>query len=268
MVLVVIGIPAALIGIRNQPPKMEHAPPAVVPYEAECKGNDCPQAEPTARPAPKMSPGVPGSMVPRSPPVPVQPIQERGVAPNEGSVAETAPPALAVSAPAAAPVITAAPPPPPPPPPPAAVASAQRVSGTAVSDVVVTGMRSPAPRLEKSFEAKAGEKQAYAPFLSQLQSALRAKDRRAVTALVAFPLRVNGEGETRFYRDARSIERDFDRIFTPRVLRAVLAQRADRLFVRDQGAMIGTGEIWFAQTCPDTSCSGPAPMRIIAVNPR
>ena len=64
---------------------------------------------------------------------------------------------------------------------------------------------------------------------------MRSNDHGAVIALIDFPLRVNGPGGSRFYRDTRSVEQDFGRIFTPKVKRAILGQRADRLFVRDQG---------------------------------
>jgi hypothetical protein len=107
----------------------------------------------------------------------------------------------------------------------------------------------------------------YAAFLSRLQSAVRTNNHRAVIALIDFPLRVNAPGGARIYRDAASVERDFDRIFTARVKQAIAQQRADRLFVRDQGAMVGDGEIWFDQTCPNASCSPPGPVRIRSVNP-
>ena len=86
-------------------------------------------------------------------------------------------------------------------------------------------------------------------------------------ALISFPLRVNAASGARTYRDARSVERDFDRIFTPRVKQAIARQRAENLFVRDQGAMIGDGEVWFDFTCPTASCSPPGPVRIHAINP-
>ena len=135
-------------------------------------------------------------------------------------------------------------------------------------NVVVTGSRIPSPALERSSSAKAvSPERAYGAFLSRLQSAMRSSDRRGVTALISFPLRVNGAGGPRLYRDARSVERDFDRIFTPRVKQAIARQRADQLFVRDQGAMIGDGEIWFDNSCPNSSCSPPGPVRIYAINP-
>jgi hypothetical protein len=116
-------------------------------------------------------------------------------------------------------------------------------------------------------ESKAVADQGYAPFLSRLQALVRTNDRRSMIGLIAFPLRVNAAGRTRLYRDSASVERDFDRIFTSHVRTAILEQRGDELFVRDQGAMVGSGELWFSQTCTNTSCSPPGPVRIIAVNP-
>lgn len=106
----------------------------------------------------------------------------------------------------------------------------------------------------------------YQTFLTRLQSAVRSDDRKAVLELTAYPLRVNSEGGTRLYRDAQAVARDYDRIFTPEVRRAVLGQRFDRLFGRDQGVMIGGGEIWFDHSCTNAQCSPPGPVRITAVN--
>jgi hypothetical protein len=85
--------------------------------------------------------------------------------------------------------------------------------------------------------------------------------------MIAFPLRVNAQDGARFYRDAQSVERDYDRIFTPKVRRAILKQRATKLFLRDQGAMVGDGEVWFDHSCPNPECSPLGPVRIKAVNP-
>ena len=127
-------------------------------------------------------------------------------------------------------------------------------------NIVLTGARiaqPPTPAIDP----------AYRVFLSRLQRAVRSNDRRAVIALIGFPLRVNMEGGAKIYPDARSVERDFGRIFTPRVRRAILGQRASRLFARDQGAMIGSGEVWFDTSCPNAACSPAGPVAIKAVNP-
>lgn len=94
----------------------------------------------------------------------------------------------------------------------------------------------------------------YQTFLTRLQSAVRSDDRKAVLELIAFPLRVNSESGTRLYPDAQAVARNYDRIFTTDVRRAVLDQRFDRLFGRDQGVMIGNGEIWFDHSCTNAQC--------------
>jgi hypothetical protein len=144
--------------------------------------------------------------------------------------------------------------------------------------MVVTGSRVPRPSVEKSGNvsvmaersaepAGAAAPNAYGQFLSSLQTAVRGGSKGAVLRLVAIPLRVNFAGGARTYADRRSIERDFDRIFTPRVRQAILDQRAERLFTNSRGAMIGDGEVWFDRTCTNASCSPAGPVRIRAINP-
>jgi hypothetical protein len=52
-----------------------------------------------------------------------------------------------------------------------------------------------------------------------------------------------------------------------KVRKAVLYQRADKLFVRDRGAMVGDGELWFSETCPNRACWRAGSVGIVAVNP-
>ena len=108
---------------------------------------------------------------------------------------------------------------------------------------------------------------AYRTFLSQLQSAVRVGDRGAVIRLVGLPLRVNENGKSQVYPDAASVRRNYDRIFTPKVTQAILNQRFERLFGRDQGVMIGDGQLWFDHRCTKAKCASPGPVRITAVNP-
>jgi hypothetical protein len=136
-------------------------------------------------------------------------------------------------------------------------------------NVIVTGSRVPQPGLEAPNSAKAvpADQAGYQHFLPKLQAAFKQKDRRAIMKLVGLPLRVNFKGGSHVYRDSRSVERDFDRIFTTKVREAVLGQRPESLFVRDQCAMVGNGQLWFRETCPSSECSHPGPVRIVAVNP-
>ena len=95
-------------------------------------------------------------------------------------------------------------------------------------------------------------------FLRKLQAGVQAYDSSAVADLVCFPVRVNdpGEASTRIARDA--FLREYNDIITDNVRAAVLRQSTADLFIRDQGIMIGDGQIWF---CPKDNFYG-----IIAVN--
>ena len=107
---------------------------------------------------------------------------------------------------------------------------------------------------------------AYRTFLTRLQNAVRSDDRTAVMKLIAFPLRVNSRGSSRFYRDAHSTLRDYRKIFTPAVRRAILAQHFETLFGRDQGVMIGNGAVWFDHMCFNGACLRRGPVLIEAIN--
>ncbi|HEX3423323.1 MAG TPA: hypothetical protein VHS33_07985 [Sphingomicrobium sp.] len=129
------------------------------------------------------------------------------------------------------------------------------------------GMSLPVRTFASTAQSAAAVDQAYRRFLPELQAALRSKDRRPLINLVSLPLRVNFAGHPRLYRNRQSVERDFSRIFTAKVRLAVLKQKRGSLFVRDQGAMVGDGELWFSETCRDSRCSDFGPVRIVAVNP-
>ena len=139
--------------------------------------------------------------------------------------------------------------------------------------IVVTGSRIRESNLEDASAFDSLQRRAEPPnrvyerFLEELQSAVRSGDHEAVVKLVRFPLRVNAKGKSRIYRDAQSVRVDYDLIFTRRVTDAILGQRADRLFSRDQGRMIGDGEVWFDRTCANQDCSVLGPVRITAINP-
>jgi hypothetical protein len=128
-----------------------------------------------------------------------------------------------------------------------------------VTGTLLRSNRAARSRAESAAKAMPDARE-YRSFLSRLQQAVRSNDRSAIVGLVSFPLRVNYKSGARSYRDARAVERDFGRIFTPAVRRAVLAQAPDQLFSRDIGAMVGDGELWLDHTSPGV-------VKIIAVNP-
>jgi hypothetical protein len=82
-------------------------------------------------------------------------------------------------------------------------------------------------------------------FLARLRQAVAADDHATVAAMVNYPLTVSSSGgRPMTYRDAAALSANYARVFTPEVKAAVAAANADNLFARDQGVMIGNGEIW------------------------
>ena len=74
---------------------------------------------------------------------------------------------------------------------------------------------------------------------------MTADDHAAIAAMVKYPLTVySSAGWPATYRNAAALSANYARVFTPDVKAAVAAAKPDDLFVRDQGVMIGNGEIW------------------------
>jgi len=256
--VLLIGIPAGLNGLKNQ--EQVAPPPSRMTFQNTNR----------AAPPPESAPRAVAEVSPAPPTPPARKYRGDEFAPvADRSAVKTESPAQLEAPPLAAPLVSkvAAAPPPPPAPPPPTMATSESPAQVMTDSIAVTGSRIRAPSAERDYEPEAAAERIYADFLSDLQGAVRGGDRRALIGMVGFPLRVNSAGGARAYRDARSVERDFDRIFTSRVRRAILRQKGDRLFVRDQGVMIGNGEVWFSQTCPNAGCSSPGPVRIVAVNP-
>jgi hypothetical protein len=88
-----------------------------------------------------------------------------------------------------------------------------------------------------------------------------------VADLSAITLRVNlKNGKYAMYRSKRAIERDYYFIFSPPVRRAILSQRPEDLWGRDQGVTLRLGGVWFDHQCLDRTCDRLGPVRIKAVN--
>jgi len=281
-----IGVPATWIAIQNgalNPPNEPSSPaasrsaaPPAMRDTTDVQAATAAPPEPAQPNARELSVSGAAERNPTPPPV---------VANEADAKADEAPAAQLVAAPPPPPPAPPPPPPPPPAPAPAPPMAAQKsAEGLASGDIVTTGSRIPRPRvsaeqdqadalnslpMREAAPAAPGwvmQDRAYRTFLTQLQSAVRANDRGAVVRLVGLPLRVNSNGTSQVYRDAASVKRDYERIFTPSVRQAILNQRFERLFGRDQGVMIGDGQVWFDHRCTNASCSPPGPVRITAIN--
>ncbi|GAA4746005.1 hypothetical protein GCM10023264_09440 [Sphingomonas daechungensis] len=268
-IVAVVGIPLTLTVLEDQP-RPSAAGNKIAPQQAQRSQPppDVVVATPVSEAEDATATDIPRSRLPLEP----HETAPQAAVETEQKVANFEAPAAIAAAPPA-------PAPPPPPPPPPAPERGYSAGDAAADSVVVTGSRvremdepsSQHGRLAAKRTADAlkiiSPSEAYAQFLPRLQNAIRSGNPRNVSALVQYPLRVSSKAGVRIYPDRKSLEKDFDRIFTPHVRAAILAQRPDDLFVRDQGAMVGSGEVWFDQTCRNSDCSKVGPVRVKAVNP-
>ena len=93
--------------------------------------------------------------------------------------------------------------------------------------------------------------------------AVQRDDRKTAAHLIRYPIRLATTAGQRRYMAAEQLLADYDLIFTPR-FRELVAQGLPRnMFVRDQGAMLGHGQVWFGAdgrvTALNTALSVPAP---------
>jgi hypothetical protein len=77
------------------------------------------------------------------------------------------------------------------------------------------------------------------------RKAVIARERAAVAAAVRYPVMVQIAGKRTRVANAKALLAHYDQVFTP-AFRARIAADVPRLmFARDQGVMLGGGEIWF-----------------------
>ena len=97
-----------------------------------------------------------------------------------------------------------------------------------------------------------GDSAQYEAVFNAFQKAVNGGDRAAVVEEVRFPLniasgaKITGPGE---------FQRNYERILTPAVRKAIAAQKFDDVMVNQQGVMIGDGQVWLNGTCLDQACS-------------
>jgi hypothetical protein len=70
-------------------------------------------------------------------------------------------------------------------------------------------------------------------------------DKPTVASLVTFPIKVRISGVSRGIRSRQELISNYDAIFTPVFRGKIGAALPRNMFVRDQGIMLGNGEVWF-----------------------
>jgi len=75
--------------------------------------------------------------------------------------------------------------------------------------------------------------------------AVKRGDKQTVASLVKYPITIYTKKGYKKIRNAGSLIRNYDVIFTPDYVDAISKAIPKNMFVRDQGIMLGAGEVWF-----------------------
>ena len=97
-----------------------------------------------------------------------------------------------------------------------------------------------------------GDAAQYEKVFNAFKTAVVGGDRAAVVEEVRFPLniaggkKITGPGE---------FQRNYEKIVTPAVVKAMSEQDFGKVFVNQQGVMIGDGQVWLTGECLDKACA-------------
>ncbi|HEL3180617.1 TPA: hypothetical protein UME25_002759 [Stenotrophomonas maltophilia] len=97
-----------------------------------------------------------------------------------------------------------------------------------------------------------GDAAQYEKVFNAFKTAVVSGDRAAVVEEVRFPLniaggkKISGPGE---------FQRNYEKIITPAVVKAMSGQDFGKVFVNQQGVMIGDGQVWLTGECLDKACA-------------
>lgn len=109
--------------------------------------------------------------------------------------------------------------------------------------------------MDKSISNMVGDPAQFQTVFQGLKQAVQKHDAAAVAALVSYPITVNPHTKKAIsVRTPQAFIARYDQIITPHIADIIEKQRYEDLFVNDQGAMFGSGEVWIAGICKDKSC--------------
>ncbi|HDX0838400.1 TPA: hypothetical protein RNS87_002823 [Stenotrophomonas maltophilia] len=122
----------------------------------------------------------------------------------------------------------------------------------AASAPAAPAAEAPAEDARARIETLLGDAAQFEKVFNAFKAAVVGGDRAAVVEEVRFPLnvgggkRITGPGE---------FQRNYEKIITPAVVKAVSEQDFGKVFVNQQGVMIGSGQVWLNGQCLDQACT-------------
>ncbi|MEN5287335.1 hypothetical protein ABE494_15480 [Stenotrophomonas lactitubi] len=137
-------------------------------------------------------------------------------------------------------------------------AAAPQAAAEHAKDAAATPADVPSPAEPAADDARArietllGDAAQYEKVFNAFKTAVVAGDRPAVVEEVRFPLNISGGKKI---TGPGEFQRNYEKIITPAVVKAVSAQEFGTVFVNQQGVMIGDGQVWLNGQCLDKACT-------------
>lgn len=134
----------------------------------------------------------------------------------------------------------------------AATPAAEPAAAAAAAAPATAAADAPAEDARARIETLLGDAAQYEKVFNAFKTAVVSGDRAAVVEEVRFPLniaggkKITGPGE---------FQRNYEKIITPAVVKAVSGQDFGKVFVNQQGVMIGDGQVWLNGQCLDQACA-------------
>ena len=137
-------------------------------------------------------------------------------------------------------------------------AAAPQAAAEHAKDAAATPADAPSPVEPAADDARArietllGDAAQYEKVFNAFKTAVVAGDRPAVVEEVRFPLNISGGKKI---TGPGEFQRNYEKIITPAVVKAVSAQEFGKVFVNQQGVRIGDGQVWLNGECLDKACT-------------
>ena len=123
---------------------------------------------------------------------------------------------------------------------------------SAASAPAAPAAEAPTQDARARIETLLGDAAKYEKVFNAFRTAVVGGDRAAVVEEVRFPLNIaNGKKIT----GPGEFQRSYEKIITPAVVKAVSEQDFGKVFVNQQGVMIGDGQVWLNGQCLDQACT-------------
>ncbi|AWT13094.1 hypothetical protein [Stenotrophomonas maltophilia] len=123
--------------------------------------------------------------------------------------------------------------------------AAAEPAGAAPADVSAEDARA-------RIETLLGDAAQYEKVFNAFKTAVVGGDRAAVVEELRFPLNISGGKKI---TGPGEFQRNYEKIITPAVVKAVSGQDFGKVFVNQQGVMIGDGQVWLNGQCLDQACA-------------